>query len=182
MKTTKMTALKTNAQSTIISTARAIARETKEQARMLWSMTNPWRKILREHEADTQTLNENHARLQIVVKALETLKDDVLADLSAWSNAKDNDAVSTETERAAATAIYNGLKLIDYYLEIAKCMNPRYKLHHRALEYGYVRSGETEAKEYEGRFGRGLKLVFSNSDMTGAYARYHNISYYIEVA
>lgn len=176
---TKMTELKTNANSTVIKTARTIARETKEQATLLWEMSSGWRKRLLEHNASAEILAENYARLQLVIKALETLENDVLDDLSNWSNHTTDDGVDAEAEFAAVKAVYNGLKLIDEYKERAKCLNPIYKLHHKALERGYVRSGETEAKPYNGRFGTGLKLVYSNSDQKGKYADYHNISYYI---
>ena len=176
---TKMTDLKTTAKSTLIKTARQIANEVRETVGTMQVTTREWRDTLLEHEESTKTLNDCFARVLIFEKALITLKNDVLKDLSDWSNANE---VDPEVERQVVIAIYNGLKAIEVESEKTKVLNPLYKFHHTALERGYVRSGETRAEEYKGKFGEGLKLILENSNLRGKYAAYHRINYYIKVA
>ena len=176
---TKMTELKTTAKSTLIKTARKIANEVRETVDKMKETTKEERDTLLEHDKSTKTLNDCYARIRTYEQALITLKNDVLTDLSDWSNANE---VEPEVERQVVTAIYNGLKAIEVESEKMKVLNPLYKFHHTALERGYVHSGETRAEEHKGKFGEGLKLILENSHLRGKYADYHRINYYIKVA
>lgn len=69
--------------------------------------------------------------------------------------------------------IYKKEKL-DEQLEILK--KNGYKLHHSALNQGYVRVKTFEVEPYEGRYGKGFKYGFNNRDSS----RFKVVEYWVK--